>query len=102
MRARRRRIGLGCDAWRSPVSFSGSRRRRLAWRSSITLDSWLMSESSKHSETPVGDSCTGCTLVARREFFRDAAALAAAALVALGAAPSQAAASVIGLVSPIG
>lgn len=45
--------------------------------------------------------CGECALVARREFVRDAA-LAAAALVALGAAPKLAAAAPVSRVSPVG
>jgi Rieske Fe-S protein len=47
-------------------------------------------------------SCDGCTLVARRDFLRDAGVLAASVLVALGAAPSRAAAASIQFVAPVG
>jgi len=47
-------------------------------------------------------SCDGCTLIARRDFLRDAGVLATSMLVALGAAPSRAAAATIQLVSPVG
>jgi Rieske Fe-S protein len=47
-------------------------------------------------------ACDGCALIARRDFLRDAGLLAAGVLVALGAAPSRAAAASIELVSPVG
>jgi Rieske Fe-S protein len=47
-------------------------------------------------------ACDGCGLIARRDFLRDAGLLAASVLVALGAAPSRAAAASIELVSPVG
>jgi Rieske Fe-S protein len=53
-------------------------------------------------ETSGDDACRGCLLVARRDFFRDAATMAGAALVALGAAPAWAAAASMNLVSPVG
>jgi Rieske Fe-S protein len=46
-------------------------------------------------------ACDGCALVARRDFLRDAGLFAASVLVALGAAPSRAAAASIELVSPV-
>jgi Rieske Fe-S protein len=46
-------------------------------------------------------ACDGCGLIARRDFLRDAGLLAAGVLVALGAAPSRAAAASIELVSPV-
>ncbi len=56
----------------------------------------------KHGSMDVDQShCDGCTLVARRDFLRDASLLAMGALVALGAAPSRAAAASIELVSPV-
>jgi nitrite reductase/ring-hydroxylating ferredoxin subunit len=56
----------------------------------------------KHISTDAGQSsCDGCTLIARRDFLRDAGLLAAGALVALGVAPSRAAAAPIGFVSPV-
>jgi len=47
-------------------------------------------------------ACDGCALIARRDFLREASALAAGVLVALGAAPSRAAAAPIELVSSVG
>jgi Rieske Fe-S protein len=46
--------------------------------------------------------CNGCALVDRRNFLRDAGALAASVLVALGAAPRRAAAAPMELVSALG
>ena len=46
--------------------------------------------------------CSGCALVGRRDFLRDAGAAVAGMLVALGALPSQANAAPIGFVSPVG
>jgi Rieske Fe-S protein len=56
------------------------------------------------SEAPhdTADACTGCPLVPRREFLRDAAALAAGVLVALGAAPARAAAAPIESITALG
>lgn len=45
--------------------------------------------------------CDGCTLIARREFLRDASLMAAGALIALGAAPGRATAAPIELVSAL-
>ena len=50
----------------------------------------------------VNRACDGCSLVARRAFLRDAATMAAAALVGLGAAPGMAAAAPIALVNSLG
>jgi len=47
-------------------------------------------------------ACDGCSLVARRTFLRDAATMAASALVGLGAAPGMAAAAPIELVNALG
>lgn len=52
----------------------------------------------KHEE---GD-CTGCPLVPRRQFLRDAGLMAAGMLVALGAAPARAAALPIEFVDAVG
>jgi nitrite reductase/ring-hydroxylating ferredoxin subunit len=46
--------------------------------------------------------CTGCPLVPRREFLREAGLIAAGMLVALGAAPARAAAMPIVFVSALG
>lgn len=46
--------------------------------------------------------CHGCALVDRRDFLRDAALAVAGVLVALGAAPSLAAAAPLEFVSPLG
>ena len=43
--------------------------------------------------------CDGCPLVPRREFLRDAGAIAAGILMALGASPARAAAAPIGAVA---
>lgn len=57
----------------------------------------------EHGSTDTERSgCDGCTLVARRDFLREASALAVGVLVALGAAPARAAAASIDFVSPIG
>ncbi|MEP6494643.1 MAG: Rieske 2Fe-2S domain-containing protein [bacterium] len=51
--------------------------------------------------TPTAD-CDTCPLVGRRSFLRDAAAIAASVLVALGAAPAGAMAAPIEFVSALG
>jgi nitrite reductase/ring-hydroxylating ferredoxin subunit len=48
------------------------------------------------------DACTSCSLLARREFLRDAALAAAGALIALGASPAAAAAAPVEFISAIG
>src|SRR4029079_15449211 len=47
-------------------------------------------------------ACDGCPLVPRREFLRDAGAIAAGILVALGASPARAAAAPLGAISSLG
>jgi Rieske Fe-S protein len=49
-----------------------------------------------------GDGCDGCPLVPRREFLRDAGAIAASILVALGASPARAAAAPLGAITARG
>ena len=49
-----------------------------------------------------GDGCDGCPLVPRREFLRDAGAIAAGILVALGASPARAAAAPLGAITATG
>jgi Rieske Fe-S protein len=48
------------------------------------------------------ETCEGCVLMDRRDFLRDVGVVAAGALVALGASPSDASASAVAYVSPIG
>jgi Rieske Fe-S protein len=48
------------------------------------------------------DGCEACPLVPRREFLRDAGAIAAGILVALGASPARAAAAPLGTISSLG
>src|SRR5262249_19788710 len=47
------------------------------------------------------DACDTCTLVARRDFLRDAALAAAGALIALGATPGAASAAPVGFISAL-
>jgi len=61
-----------------------------------------MSGSKRPKNGAVEASCDGCALVGRRDFLRDASLLAAGALVALGAAPSVAAAAPIEMISALG
>src|SRR6185436_9305544 len=70
----------------------------LRW--SIIPDS-LMSSKRNLSFERRSSACDACTLVARRDFLRDATRAAAAALVALGAAPAIAHASSIEFVTPL-
>ncbi|HEY9227384.1 MAG TPA: hypothetical protein VIP11_12095, partial [Gemmatimonadaceae bacterium] len=59
--------------------------------------------SSSDTETrSVADACDGCTLIARRDFLRDAAFVAASALVALGVTPAAASASPVGFIESLG
>ena len=48
------------------------------------------------------EGCEGCPLVPRREFLRDAGAIAAGILVALGASPARAAAAPLGAITGTG
>ena len=48
------------------------------------------------------NSCTGCSLLERREFLRDAAMMTASALVALGVAPALASAAPVTFITPLG
>ena len=61
-----------------------------------------MSGSKRPKNGAAEASCDGCALVGRRDFLRDASLLAAGALVALGAAPSVAAAAPIEMISALG
>ena len=54
-----------------------------------------------HVETG-DDACDGCALIARRDFLRDTAVMAAGALIALGATPAIAAAAPLEFISSIG
>src|SRR5581483_6195319 len=60
-----------------------------------------MSRNHDHLDSGDARACAGCTLVARRDFLRDAGLLAVGALVALGAVPSRAAAAPIEFVSAL-
>jgi len=60
-----------------------------------------MSRTEPGSAEDERSACDGCALVARRDFLRDASLMAVGMLVALGAAPSRAAAASIGFVSPV-
>lgn len=62
-----------------------------------------MSRSTYEGHEYGGDAdCDSCPLVPRREFLRDAGAIAAGILVALGASPARAAAAPLGAVTAIG
>ncbi len=60
-----------------------------------------MSDIYQPLRSPVPDSCRSCSLLARRDFLRDAALAAAGALIALGVAPAIAAAAPVQLISPL-
>jgi len=60
-----------------------------------------MSDIHEPSQSPIPDACNSCTLLARRDFLRDAALAAAGALMALGVAPAIAAAAPVELTSAI-
>ena len=61
-----------------------------------------MSRSTYEGNELNGDGCDGCPLVPRREFLRDAGAIAAGILVALGASPARAAAAPLGAITATG
>ena len=61
-----------------------------------------MSSNDQVNGGPDRPPCDGCTLVARRDFFREAGAAAVSMLIALGATPSRAAAAPIEFVSALG
>jgi Rieske Fe-S protein len=61
-----------------------------------------MSRSTHEGNELNGDGCDGCPLVPRREFLRDAGAIAAGILVALGASPARAAAAPLGAITATG
>lgn len=61
-----------------------------------------MSGSTYTGKEVEGHDCEGCPLVPRREFLRDAGAIAAGILVALGASPTRAAAAPLGAISANG
>jgi nitrite reductase/ring-hydroxylating ferredoxin subunit len=61
-----------------------------------------MSAFDEQPHAGVHDACESCTLLARRDFFRDAARAAAGALIALGALPNLAAAAPVELIAPLG
>jgi len=61
-----------------------------------------MSRSTYEGNELNGDGCDGCPLVPRRELLRDAGAIAAGILVALGASPARAAAAPLGAITATG
>lgn len=61
-----------------------------------------MSRSTYEGHEDGNAGCDGCPLVPRREFLRDAGAIAAGILVALGASPARAAAASFGAVTGTG
>jgi len=61
-----------------------------------------MSRGTYRTTEDESDGCSGCPLVPRREFLRDAGALAAGILVALGASPARAAAAPLGAITATG
>jgi Rieske Fe-S protein len=61
-----------------------------------------MSTKTEQPQSGAHAACDACSLMARRDFLRDAAIAAAGALIALGAAPGVAAAAPIELISPLG
>jgi nitrite reductase/ring-hydroxylating ferredoxin subunit len=61
-----------------------------------------MAHDDLNSRKPDAAACGGCSLVARRDFLRDATLMAASALVALGIAPSLASAAPVSFITPIG
>jgi Rieske Fe-S protein len=62
----------------------------------------MMSGAEERGEHGSAAPCDGCALVGRRDFFRDAGALAAGILIALGATPALASATPFELVSALG
>lgn len=60
-----------------------------------------MSRIDQDRENAGESPCEGCTLIARRDFLRDAGLMAAGALIALGAAPGHAAAASVELISSV-
>jgi Rieske Fe-S protein len=60
-----------------------------------------MSDMERQPHSQSRGACADCSLVARRDFLRDAAFKAAGALVILGAAPSVAAAAPVELISAL-
>jgi Rieske Fe-S protein len=61
-----------------------------------------MSRRTYEGNVDEGDGCDGCPLVPRREFLRDAGAIAAGILVALGASPARAAAAPLRAITSLG
>jgi Rieske Fe-S protein len=60
-----------------------------------------MSHTDSQPRSDAHDACASCTLVARRDFLRDAAVAAAGALIALGVAPGVASAAPVRFVSAL-
>jgi Rieske Fe-S protein len=58
-----------------------------------------MSRSTYEGQKTEGQGCEGCPLVPRREFLRDASAIAAGILMALGASPARASAAPLGAIA---
>ena len=60
-----------------------------------------MSDIDQQPQSGTHAACGSCTLLARRDFLRDAALAAAGALIALGAAPGAAAAAPVQFISAL-